>query len=74
MFEIWYSLDEIKIIESTYINKKRGVQTRERIDEAYDPELAINRALDTYRKKGYSVKRIQKLERIKKRKFKGKYD
>ena len=74
MFEIWYSLDEIKIIESTYINKKRGVQTRvgrERIDEAYDPELAINRALDTYRKKGDSVKRIQKLERIKKRKFKG---
>ncbi len=44
---------------------------RERIDEAYDPELAINRALDTYRKKGDSVKRIQKLERIKKRKFKG---
>ena len=24
---------------------------KERIDEAYDPELAINRALDTYRKK-----------------------
>lgn len=27
---------------------------RERIDEVYDPEIAINRALDTYRKKGYS--------------------
>ena len=27
---------------------------KERIDETYDPELAINRALDTYRKKGYS--------------------
>lgn len=27
---------------------------RERIDETYDPEIAINRALDTYRKKGYS--------------------
>lgn len=27
---------------------------KERIDEAYDPEIAINRALDTYRKKGYS--------------------
>ena len=25
---------------------------RDRIDEAYDPELAINRALDMYRKKG----------------------
>ena len=27
---------------------------KERIDEAYDPEIAINRALDIYRKKGYS--------------------
>ena len=27
---------------------------KERIDEAYDPEITINRALDTYRKKGYS--------------------
>lgn len=27
---------------------------KDRIDEAYDPELTINRALDTYRKKGYS--------------------
>ena len=27
---------------------------KDRIDEAYDPEIAINRALDTYRKKGYS--------------------
>jgi len=26
----------------------------ERIDEMYDPEIAINRALDTYRKKGYT--------------------
>ena len=26
---------------------------KERIDEAYDPEITINRALDTYRKKGY---------------------
>ncbi len=25
---------------------------KERIDEAYDPEIAINRALDIYRKKG----------------------
>ncbi|MBR3132635.1 MAG: hypothetical protein IKG42_00915 [Clostridia bacterium] len=27
---------------------------KERIDETYDPEIAINRALETYRKKGYS--------------------
>ena len=27
---------------------------KERIDENYDPEIAINRALNTYRKKGYS--------------------
>ena len=27
---------------------------RERIDEMYDPEITINRALDTYRRKGYS--------------------
>ena len=26
----------------------------ERIDEEYDPEITINRALDTYRRKGYS--------------------
>ncbi len=26
---------------------------KERINEAYDPEIAINRALDIYRKKGY---------------------
>ncbi len=27
---------------------------KERIDEAYDPEITINRALETYRRKGYS--------------------
>ena len=27
---------------------------KERIDEEYDPELTINRALETYRRKGYS--------------------
>lgn len=38
---------------------------RERIDEAYDPEIAINRALDTYRKKGYSEEWInQRLKTI----------
>lgn len=38
---------------------------KERINEAYDPELAINRALDTYRKKGYSDEWInQRLKTI----------
>ncbi len=38
---------------------------RERIDEAYDPEITINRALDTYRKKGYSEEWInQRLKTI----------
>ena len=37
----------------------------ERIDEAYDPEITINRALDTYRKKGYSEEWInQRLKTI----------
>lgn len=38
---------------------------KERIDEAYDPEITINRALDTYRKKGYSGEWInQRLKTI----------
>ena len=38
---------------------------RERIDETYDPELAINRALETDRKKGYSEEWInQRLKTI----------
>ena len=42
---------------------------RERIDETYDPEIAINRALDTYRKKGYSEEWInQRLKTIEIRK------
>lgn len=36
---------------------------KERIDEAYDPEIAINRALDIYRNKGYSEEWIN--QRIK---------
>jgi len=37
----------------------------ERIDETYDPEIAINRALDTYRLKGYSEEWInQRLKSI----------
>lgn len=42
---------------------------RERIDEIYDPEITINRALDTYRKKGYSESWInQRLKSIEVRK------
>lgn len=38
---------------------------KERIDEAYDPEIAINRSLDIYRKKGYSEEWInQRLKTI----------
>ena len=38
---------------------------KERIDETYDPEIAINRALETYRKKGYSEEWInQRLKTI----------
>lgn len=32
---------------------------KERIDEIYDPEITINRALETYRKKGYSEEWIE---------------
>ena len=31
---------------------------KERVDEAFDPEIAINRAIDYYRNKGYSDKWI----------------
>ena len=38
---------------------------KDRIDETYDPEIAINRALDIYRKKGYSEEWInQRLKTI----------
>ncbi len=42
---------------------------KERIDETYDPEIAINRALATYRRKGYSESWInQRLKSIEMRK------
>ena len=38
---------------------------KERIDESYDPEITINRALETYRRKGYSDEWInQRLKTI----------
>lgn len=38
---------------------------KERIDEVYDPEITINRALETYRRKGYSEEWInQRLKTI----------
>lgn len=42
---------------------------RERIDENYDPEITINRALETYKRKGYSEQWInQRLKTIEVRK------
>ena len=42
---------------------------KERIDEEYDPEITINRALESYRKKGYSDEWInQRLKSIDARK------
>ena len=42
---------------------------KERIDEEYDPEITINRALETYRRKGYSDEWInQRLKTIDARK------
>ena len=41
---------------------------KERIDEAFDPEITINRALEIYRKKGYSEEWInQRLKTIDRR-------
>ena len=42
---------------------------KERIDEVFDPEITINRALDTYKRKGYSEEWInQRLKTIDARK------
>ena len=49
-----------RIIESVPSKKAEPIKQwlarlgKERIDEEYDPEITINRALDTYRRKGYS--------------------
>ena len=49
-----------RIIESIPSKKAEPIKLwlahlgKERIDEEYDPEISINRALETYRKKGYS--------------------
>ena len=34
---------------------------KERIDEIFDPEIALQRALDTWRKQGYTEKEISKM-------------
>lgn len=44
-------MNEIKLFENSQI---RSVWGKERIDEIVDPELTIDRALETYLKKGYS--------------------
>ena len=49
-----------RIIESIPSKKAEPIKLwlahlgKERIDEEYDPEITINRALETYRRKGYS--------------------
>jgi hypothetical protein len=49
-----------RIIESIPSKKAEPIKSwlahlgKERIDEEYDPEITINRALETYRRKGYS--------------------
>lgn len=49
-----------RIIESIPSKKAEPIKQwlarlgKERIDEEYDPEITINRALETYRRKGYS--------------------
>lgn len=49
-----------RLIESIPSKKAEPVKLwlaklgKERIDEEYDPEIAINRALETYKRKGYS--------------------
>jgi hypothetical protein len=49
-----------RVIESIPSKKAEPIRLwlahfgKERIDEEYDPEITINRALETYRRKGYS--------------------
>ena len=49
-----------RIIESIPSKKAEPIKLwlarlgKERIDEEYDPEITINRALEAYRRKGYS--------------------
>ena len=50
----------VRLIESIPSKKAEPIKLwlahlgKERIDEEYDPEITINRALDAYRRKGYS--------------------
>ena len=64
-----------RIIESIPSKKAEPIKLwlahlgKERIDEEYDPEITINRALETYRRKGYSDDWInQRLKAIEARK------
>ena len=65
----------LRIIESIPSKKAEPIKLwlahlgKERIDEEFDPEITINRALETYRKKGYSDDWInQRLKEIDARK------
>jgi hypothetical protein len=64
-----------RIIESIPSKKAEPIKLwlarlgKERIDEEFDPEITINRALETYRRKGYSDNWInQRLKAIDARK------
>lgn len=64
-----------RIIESIPSKKAEPIKLwlarlgKERIDEEFDPEITINRALDTYKRKGYSEEWInQRLKTIDARK------
>ena len=65
----------LRLIESIPSKKAEPIKLwlarlgKERIDEEYDPEITINRALENYRKKGYSDEWInQRLKSIDARK------
>ena len=55
-----------RLIESIPSKKAEPVKLwlaklgKERIDEEFDPEITINRALETYKRKGYSEENLQK--------------
>ena len=63
--------DMFRLIESIPSKKAEPIKLwlarlgKERIDEEFDPEITINRALDTYKRKGYSEEWInQRLKTI----------
>ena len=71
MTDVMHTEQILRLIQSVPSKKAEPLKLwlakvgTERIDETYDPELAINRALDTYKRKGYSDEWInQRLKSI----------